>query len=537
MSIASGRYNAGPSVSDRTISHYRLLDVLGRGGMGVVYKAEDSRLHRFVALKLLSDQISHDPVARSRFHREAESASALNHPGICTIYDVGEADGSAFIAMEYLEGATLDRVIADGGTPRPETVAIALEVADALDAAHTAGILHRDIKPANIFITSRGHANYTKDALGRLSVFDLTSRQTQVVISSNDMVFSNPQWSSDERSLLVLYARKNTGLTRRQIGAISYPGGAFRTVTNDTNHYVDLRLSSDGRNLVSVVSKTASTIEVLPGTGGAPAAATTILESREAIDGFAWTGDGAILYPRGHQLVVRAADGRERSAFVSDADSPPVKPDVCRDGSILFVWPFRNGATTQNVWRVNADGTEPRQLTDIPRAFGPACSTDSQWLAFQGATRTFRVPMSGGKEEVLTPMVPISSVALSPDGRSVAVIAGIRAAGGGRVERKIVIVTPAGSGERMLDASAEFAGGNLRFVPDGSAVAYSVRVNGADNIRVQPLDGAAPRVITAFSDRRIAHFRWSPDGSKLAVLRERSDSDVVVLRDGEAQPR
>ena len=146
------------SVTDRTISHYRLLGVLGEGGMGVVYKAEDSRLHRFVALKLLSDRIVNDPVARDRFHREAEAASALNHPGICTIYDVGEADGRAFIAMEYLEGCPLDQMIAAHGVSESAAIDIALELVDALDAAHTAGILHRDIKPANIFVTSHGHA-------------------------------------------------------------------------------------------------------------------------------------------------------------------------------------------------------------------------------------------------------------------------------------------------------------------------------------------------------------------------------------------
>jgi serine/threonine protein kinase len=377
-------------------------------------------------------------------------------------------------------------------------------------------------------------------ALGGIDLFDLGSQKTSRLVTFSDKAPFELKWLPDGRGILVDYQQAGPSFSRAQIGFIPSTGGQIQPITRDTNRYATLTLSADGKTLASVQVKITQNLYLLPGTGGQSADSKPVFPQGQEVRGFGWAADGGLLVTDGPRLLRLAADGKNQTQLVGDSAAGIVDPSSCGNDHVIFSWMFHGGTSTLSLWRANADGSGPARLTEGKRDFRSVCSPDGKWAYYydQAAARISRVPLDGsGKAEVVPgSVVPNSFVAsagfgLSGDGKVLTYLVEVVDPATQNGKEKVALLDIGSSAPRLIDADPRVTRGGVQFTPDGKSVAYPIHENGVDNIWIQPLDGSPGRQITNFTSEQITSFHWSPDGKSLGVLRNHSESDVVLLQE------
>lgn len=380
----------------------------------------------------------------------------------------------------------------------------------------------------------------TGDVLSAIQVQDVASGKSQALARFNNLQMTDLAWLPDGRGLFATYQKNVTLAARSQVGFVSNPGGQFRSITKDTNNYRTLSLSADGKILATVQQKARQTLYLLPPMGFAGKPPEPARGQNKDSFFFHWTSNGDIYFGDGGNLLRISTDGSNKATLLSDPASQVLGATGCTGGRYaVVVWAGHLSSNKVNIWRVDPDGSNPKQLTDGMVDIIPICSPDGEWAYYQDLHdfRTKRVPIEGGTPEIVPGTVvpgalPDAGLDISRNGKLLAFPAGKSEKG---VLKHIVVLVnldgqPA-TQRRVLDADARTTQNALRLTPDGKAVIYPIRENGVDNLWLQPLDGAQGRQITNFSSDAINMLEFSPDGKTLGVLRSHLESDVVLLRD------
>jgi eukaryotic-like serine/threonine-protein kinase len=394
------------------------------------------------------------------------------------------------------------------------------------------------------------YPNEPHGAFGALSLFAVDSGQIKTLTFA-DKEITEMQWSTTGDGLVVTYRKKGPDLARVQIGFVSLPGGQasdgsygqVQPISHDTNTYSTLTLSADGKTLATVQQKAVSNFYVVPAAGSTAPDAAPLSVDGVRIGNFNWAFDGALLTSDFARLVRTDISGKNPTVLASDPSAGILAFAPCGSQSIIFPWAFHGGTNLIGIWRVNADGSQPAQLTDGANdaffRYPPVCSGNQPWVYFARDVRQlWRVPLDGSSKAEPIPGSEVPKafqtgrgMGLSPDGKTLAYLI-----------KYLNVQTEAGTikialldlstlkNPRLLDANDHISAGPI-FAPDGKSVAYPVRENGVDNIWIQPIDGTAGHAITHFASEQIQSFHWSPDGKNLGILRGHIDSDVVLLQE------
>jgi serine/threonine protein kinase/Tol biopolymer transport system component len=376
-----------------------------------------------------------------------------------------------------------------------------------------------------------------------IRMFNLASGRMQSFVKFPDKVPFQLNWLPDGRGLLLVYSKVFLGAapSHAQIGFLSFPAGSFRTVTNDTNRYSTLTLSADAKTLATVQVQTSGELDILAGNGSGAPAAVPGIPSRQTVRGFGWATDGKLLISEVDRIFRISAEGTGPVTLLGGSSMLTAFPSVCAGGPyIVFDQATQASRFAVNIWRADSDGSNPKKLTDGRQDTFPACSPDGKWVYYQDfpAQRLMRTSIDGGTAETVPGSAVPNSIfvgfALSPDGKTLTYILSTASAATKTTSQRLSLVDLAAKGKaapRLIDVNPQTTGFPIRFTPDGKAVAYAIEDKGVDNIWVEPLDGSKGHQITHFSSHQIGNFAWSPDGKRLAVGREQSNSDVILLRE------